>query len=205
MAMLPPFTRRFRRHHNRQLPSYYAWQGHILINASMLILAFALTFREASLLLTLAWLPVWGVIEYFLHRFALHQWLKLKLARHHSIFHHLYFTEAEMHASEGIDTNRVLLLPLDLLSLLVATFLGALLLQLTHSTQLAASFALAAVIYVTLYETIHGLSHLKSAPRFLRHWVLHHQAHHNTKRMHAVNFSVVIPWLDELMGTKEKH
>jgi hypothetical protein len=171
----------------------------------MLILAFALSFREATLLLTLAWLPMWAVIEYFLHRFVLHQWLKLKLARHHSVFHHLYFTQNDMHASQGLDTNRILLLPLDLLSLLLATFLGSLILKYAHSPSLAASFALAAVIYITIYECIHGLSHLSKAPAFLLPWVLHHQVHHNTQRMHAVNFSVVIPWLDSLMGTKEKH
>jgi hypothetical protein len=203
MALLS-HVMRFRRHHNRMLPRWYHWLGHVLINAFLLITTLFIALphlRSEDRWLVAAWLPVWSILEYVIHRFALHR-LHLKVSAHHNVFHHGYFTARDMHATKKIDTNRILLLPLDLFSLLVGTALLAWLGNFL-TPQLGASFFIAAVIYIFLYEAFHAVSHLPMKTTVFKHWTAHHQTHHDSLRMHEKNFSVVVPWLDRLFGSHQ--
>jgi hypothetical protein len=206
----------YRLRDNAQLPGWYSASLHVLCQLSLFALSGVAgmvwlqktgVHYNAGLLLQLVGLViVWANIEYLIHRYILHGTTALfrKLAREHSYNHHHYFTDLEMMASARIDVSRVLMLPEHLLSVLL---LAALLSAGISAVRpiLGAAFFCAGVVYVLIYEILHGFSHLSAGRKIpiLGRIFTHHERHHNLKQMRFTNFAIVIPLIDELWGTSE--
>ena len=63
--------------------------------------------------------------------------------------------------------------------------------------------------YFIIYEFFHTISHLPSSHfilkiPFLKFMWNHHRIHHHHKYMHKVNFNIVFPLFDWIMGTLQK-
>jgi sterol desaturase/sphingolipid hydroxylase (fatty acid hydroxylase superfamily) len=161
-----------------------------------------------SIVILIAFFFVWAIVEYSLHRFVLHglvfSFLKFKVE--HSVFHHGYFNDQNMSVVTPVDTNRVLLFPLDLISVLLINFMLSYLLSIFFGQETALLFCVAGVFYSIAYECLHAICHSNLAEKFpvLESIAQHHRVHHDPLRMSTVNFAVVLPVIDKWFGTSSK-
>lgn len=202
---------KFRELNNRELPEWYQGYLHILFN-SFLFIALIIgcffylpSFSFNSLIKFSGFLFLWSVLEYLIHRFILHGTLfkRQHFQQQHSIFHHGYFTENDMNWKTGVDINRVLLMPIDLIAVLFVNFLIALLVYSFSGFENGLFLFFAGLIYILIYEVLHGLCHSDFAHRIpvIKYIVNHHTLHHNSRYMEQKNFSVTSPWLDIFFGS----
>lgn len=208
-------TTSFRQQDQLSLPSWYRWQRHLFLHALFftgsltggLLMAHVahLEWNPQSILLLAALIFVWANLEYLIHRFILHGSIPLLqgLAREHSYNHHHYFTDTFMFAQQGLDLNRILLMPWHLFGVLALNGLLAVGLSL-FTEKLALLFYFAGLFYSLLYETMHGLSHWGFGSKFplLQSTLFHHRQHHDIKKMNFTNFAVVFPIIDSIWGTQ---
>lgn len=153
-------------------------------------------------------------IEYSTHRWPMHvkiesKWLPLFrfLYWHHITVHHAQFSGDKYHhkGDEGRDT---IAFPLWVAPLLIGTAVtpfAAVWYYTGNIIPFWTSFFWA-VVYYALFEGIHKIEHMVDRPevRWIRNmktfqWLdTHHEIHH---RMKGVNFNLVFPLADWLMGT----
>lgn len=206
-------VQKFREHNNSLLPRWYKWELHLLLNVSLfaLFLGFGLVQIDFTAFLTPLYLIssmiLWGIIEYAIHRFILHGdvFNFLHFKKEHTVYHHTYFDEKEMHMDSMHDLNRTLLRPLDIFSVLCLNFFICTLLSGLIGKSLATYFYLGGVFYLALYELLHGMTHYyKGKNAVLSLIKKHHQAHHQKDIMNDVNFAVVFPFIDTIFKTTER-
>lgn len=196
---------------NDLLPKWYDWKIHIILNSSILLLAIFTGLWQlrdvnpAQLLPVLPFFLFWSIAEYGIHRFVLHSQSgpKTRLKKEHSFFHHGYFTHQFISLDEKIDTNRILLLPFDILSLVIFNAFLSGFVFLFVGESVAWLFFLAGSLYAATYESIHAICHLNLRNNFLNYFIDHHRVHHDPSLMSRKNFSVVFPFLDGLFGSKQ--
>jgi hypothetical protein len=203
----------FRIFNNERLPSWYHWTLQVLANVSLLVFFSWLPLHllpaqdYSGYIWLVAFLMAWSILEYGIHRFVLHGQLfsKLQFKVQHSHFHHNYFTDKFIEIQQLIDLNRVFLYSTDLLAVLVLNAFLSFFIYLFVDSQLSLLFFLAGVIYASVYEMVHAICHstLDKKNPCLKWIMKHHRIHHNLKFMNTKNFSVVVPFLDTLFGTKE--
>jgi sterol desaturase/sphingolipid hydroxylase (fatty acid hydroxylase superfamily) len=198
---------KFREMNNSRLPRRYDWKYHLLINVILVFVPLVTT----SLFLTSSWFFctglitgfffIWSVIEYGIHRFILHGQSPYfaRLNREHTVFHHGYFTNEDMKALLGIDVNRILLFPVDMVAVVVLNALISAFVYFFIGSEVGLLFFIAGNLYIVAYEIIHALCHLPINKSFT-----HHELHHDKLIMGRKNFGVVFPFLDVLFGTLEK-
>ena len=149
-------------------------------------------------------------MEWLIHRGPLHHpWTPRLLYGRHTLTHHAAFSHEEM-AVRSWRELRIVLFPLFAmpgLQLLIVPVVG--LLWWTLGRNAAWLFVLAATFYYLLYELLHLAYHLPAGHPVSR-WTLvqrlrvHHQRHHDPRRMVDGNFNVSIPLFDWLLGTMLK-
>lgn len=203
-------VRNFREKHNEGLPKWYRWQAHIFFNFLLLLLAFFFVGKQMVwtfmvVLPVVAFVFIWGVIEYFLHRFLLHgqRNSNLRIRQEHSVQHHGYFTHLTMTAQTGLDTNRILLFPVDLAALVGVNLGLSYVLSFITTTEVGIIFCFSGLLYILIYESLHAICHLSMFHKqsLFHYWTRHHAIHHDQNKM-GRNFSVVFPFLDRLLGTQ---
>jgi hypothetical protein len=186
------------------------------IAAAILTLAIALATRAtgADWLLFPAFFFVANAIEWTVHRFPMHRPLTPRIMyKNHAQLHHLAFTEDSMPVNEPRELDLVMMPWYTMIGLFVVTspvIIGA---ALVRGPGVAGVFLIAAVMYFLMYELMHGLYHLPEAtlarlglrPGGLFYRLrTHHTRHHVLRRMAHVNFNVTIPFMDLVMGTRDK-
>jgi sterol desaturase/sphingolipid hydroxylase (fatty acid hydroxylase superfamily) len=198
---------------NVALPRYYDWRLHCVSNLLILALPEVAAFRALgqlaaidAVLLTLL-LFGWTLIEYVIHRGILHgsRFRGTALQEQH-FAHHRYFTDRFMMLERPVDVNRVALFTTHLLTAVIlvgalSTGLGLLAGRRTGLLCLSAG-----LLHVFLYEAAHAVSHIKrlSSLPGLRALALHHRVHHDPAAANGANFSITLPALDTLLGTRQR-
>lgn len=158
-------------------------------------LAFVWIFKHYSLteigqdiLFLVVGLMAWTVVEYFFHRFPLHQSIKsFKEFRGHLIHH--AFPNLE---------NKIAVSIVELTTKLSVVAFG---LSYILSTLQISLLFLGFLITITLYEWMHYCCHFASETniRWFKYMRIHHLKHHY--RDSTRYFGVTIPFWDELFGT----
>lgn len=203
---------KFRELNNEKLPFWYHGYLHVALNGIILSLLLCLSFQRLptinlrTLGKVLLFLFAWSIIEYLIHRFILHGKLfsRQHFQQQHSVFHHGYFTVKNMNWKALIDINRVLLMPIDIVSVLLLNLAAAYVVSFVAGEENGTYFFFTGIMYLIIYEVLHGLCHTESADSMpvIRHLVRHHQIHHTTVHMETRNFSVTSPWIDSLFRSK---
>jgi hypothetical protein len=149
-------------------------------------------------------------VEYFTHRWPMHQiWRKGKTYKDHSGDHHRFFTNKDMEMEESNDLS----VALTKVRMLWVALFGAIIplsfLFSLFSMNAGLLFFISVVSYYMLYELTHLSTHLKK-----EHWLTRmpyfkrarqrHQLHHNTRLMHQWNFNVSFALADRVFGTLHK-
>ena len=174
----------FRKKCNSRLPGWYNPILHLVCN--FILLTFPLVFTLLKIedysiktgLLFFSFLLIWGVIEYFIHRFILHgnqKFLK-RLILEHSVYHHGYFTEKDPVFDTTLDLNRVFLFSIDLLTLIIVSIGLSSLIYFYIDPAISKVFFLASLCHLILYEFFHFISHSKIQvfQQIKEHHLLHH-------------------------------
>ena len=156
------------------------------------------------LLLVAAFVPLWGVGEYFVHRNLLHgDSVWRGLARDHGT-HHVYFPADDMYLADHVDVYRVLLRPQDVVAIELFVAVAAAAVTAAFGLGLGLVVATSANLYALLYELAHAAAHLGSVanrPGVAR-LARHHRAHHAEISDARRNFAIVFPWVDGWFGTR---
>ena len=147
-----------------------------------------------------------NLVEYFGHKGPMHRparGLRLVYERH-TLLHHAFFTDREMHIGSARDLKLVLFPPV-----LIVFFFGLFaapaffLLRATLSGNVAALFVATAMGYFLTYEWLHLAYHLEvpAIAALLGPLRRHHQAHHDPQAMSRHNFNITFPICDAIFGT----
>ena len=124
----------------------------------------------------------------------------------HTKEHHNFFSPQAI-AFESTRDLRVVFFPLPLI-FVVAMGAGA----VAHGVATFARPSAASAVFCTTlgyyvaYEVVHFCSHLPEGHWLtrvpgLRYMRAHHRAHHEPRRMHSMNFNIVFPLADLVLGT----
>lgn len=169
-----------------------------------------ITFTWKHLLFILGSIVFSNFVEYFLHRFPMHNLTFLKgIYRMHTGVHHRFFTSELMHIESKEDIFHVstsikviclfvcsIILPISFLIGLLSSSFGIL-------------FFITAMSYYLVYELTHLYCHLPpdrwwgNIPYF-RSCRRRHRRHHNSKIMRTKDFNVSFPLMDILFRTRSQ-
>lgn len=147
------------------------------------------------------WSAHWGPMHHRIPIFA-------GTYRRHSLEHHIVFTHDSMDLRSARELAHVIFPPTSSMALLVLITLHAVPLGWLISTNVGLLFAALAVLYYLAYEWSHLLTHWP-ADSFLGRRALitylrdHHGTHHHLSIMDDINFNVVCPFADWVMGTRD--
>jgi hypothetical protein len=167
-----------------------------------------------------AWLLIpafWVFANFFewtVHRFPMHRPLVPRMMyRNHAQVHHTAFTDDSMAMSEPRELWLIMMPWYTIVLLLVAVSPVAIIAALLGGLPLAGIFYIGAVTYFLCYEVVHALYHV-APERLARHGIrphglfarmrAHHARHHTLRRMAHVNFNVIFPLADLVLGTRER-
>lgn len=212
-------TRRFRAdYREREIPARYDARRHLLFTFGGGSLALIACLWQLEAVSATEWLTVplaflyANLSEYLGHRFPMHRPFRgLGLVyRRHAGQHHRFFNDRAMDYESSRDLRAVLFPPL-----LVIFFFGSfalpvwLLLSWSLSPNVAWLFIATGLAYFLNYELLHTAYHVPEG-----HWLGRmpgvqrlkwlHQAHHDTRRMAAINFNISYPLCDWLFGTLQR-
>jgi hypothetical protein len=163
-------------------------------------------------LLLPAFFVVANGIEWLVHKGPMHRPRPPKiLYKNHTLIHHRAFLPETMPINETRELSLIMMPWYTMLGLFVAASPVALLAAWWRGPGAAGIFFLAAALYFVAYETTHALYHqsderlrrLGLGGRWFERLRSHHRHHHRLDRMSHVNFNVVFPLWDWLLGTKE--
>lgn len=203
---------KFRELNNEKLPFWYHGYLHVALNGMLLTSLLFLSYQKLPSITLfsagkiLLFLFAWSVIEYLIHRFILHgkTFSRQHFQQQHSVFHHGYFTVKNMNWKELVDINRVLLMPVDIISVLLLNLAAAYGVGIIAGEENGVYFFFTGILYLIIYEITHGLCHTDFADKLplIGNLVRHHQVHHTTMHKETRNFSVTSPWIDRLFRSK---
>jgi sterol desaturase/sphingolipid hydroxylase (fatty acid hydroxylase superfamily) len=197
------------------VPPGYSSAAHVLLVLAVAGggIAAALTFAAmrgswADAWIVLPTLVVANVVEYLAHRGPMHHRVAGLHALHgrHSGRHHRFFTARAMPFESMRDLHAVLFPPVLLLFFgAIAAGLGVAV-ALFLPASVAALFVATALAYYLLYEVLHFLYHVPTHWPVARwpgvRWLARlHRLHHDPERMQHVNFNLVFPLCDRIVGT----
>ena len=152
-------------------------------------------------------------IEWLVHKNPMHRPLPPRiLYKNHTLVHHRAFLPETMPVNDTRELSLIMMPWYTMLGLFVAASPVALLAAWWRGPGAAGIFFLSAAIYFLAYETTHALYHQSDAVlsrlglggKWFDRLRSHHRHHHRLDRMSHVNFNVVFPLWDWLLGTKEK-
>ena len=211
---MEPAVADFRAEYRAQIGKRYHGVGHGL----------AVAFLGLDMLAAALWywgVPGWdqvGLIAanlifanfaiYFIHRSLGHRLRPLakQFYQRHTKEHHNFFSPRAI-AWESSRDLRVVFFPLPLLFVVGAAAGGVahLMAQVRTPADGAAVFCTTLGYYLA-YELIHFCDHLPEGHFItrlpgLRYMRAHHRAHHAPRQMHSMNFNIVFPLADWIIGT----
>ena len=164
-------------------------------------------------LLTIPVIFIMGnLVEYSLHRFAMHKPLEnlFIIYKKHTIAHHHLFTDETMEIDKSDDFWFVLLSPLTLTIVIgVFTIPTGILLSYLISVNVGLLHVATSVSYILFYEWFHLTYHLPeeswvSQIPIIKRLKKYHAFHHRLSNMSEMNFSIFLPIFDILFRTKNK-
>lgn len=198
----------------------YSPARHILttlsIAAVILSVGVALATRASATdwLLFPVFLFVANALEWTVHRFPMHRPMNPRIMyKNHAQLHHLAFTEQNMPVDSARELDLVMMPWYTMIGLFVVVSPVMVVAALVRGPGIAGVFLITAVTYFLMYEVLHASYHLPDAtlaraglrPGGLFYRLrAHHSRHHVLKRMAHTNFNVTIPFMDWVMGTREK-
>lgn len=150
-----------------------------------------------------------GVI-YFGHRYPMHRSIAglSPVYDMHTRCHHMLFDREHLEINTRADAGMVMLPKIWTLALSAVAFPLIALPVAVLSTDAAWAFLGCVQAYYLCYEMVHLAAHAPDDSLVHRLPVLgyltaHHRHHHDWTVMHRKNFSMVIPVLDYVLGTRE--
>jgi len=164
-------------------------------------------------LLTIPVIFIMGnLVEYSLHRFAMHKPLEnlFIIYKKHTIAHHHLFTDETMEIDKSDDFWFVLLSPLPLTIVIgVFTIPTGIVLSYLISVNVGLLHVATSVSYILFYEWFHLTYHLPeeswvSQIPIIKRLKKYHAFHHRLSNMSEMNFSIFLPIFDILFQTRNK-
>ncbi len=151
-----------------------------------------------------------NIFEWWIHRFVMHRPVKgfMGIYRRHTLAHHQFFTHLEPFLDTQRDFRITFFPPYALVTFLVMSAAGAVILDLLWSANAAWLLICTTTGVYLNYELFHYCCHIRD-DRIIRHIPLintirrHHIAHHNTAIMMARNMNLTYPIADWLFGTSD--
>jgi len=213
---LPPRLARFRQKYRENVVG--PWYNGVAHLTFVFVGSLTVAGIAASLVTRPISLMEWSVffftfvaanfIEYFGHRFPMHNRMMLGLMFHrHTNEHHQFFTESCMTCKSTRDYKIVLFPPLMLIVYLgiVAMPVGTVL-YFVFNLNAAMLYVIMAMLYFLQYETLHFCYHLDENAWIARLPVMrelreHHRVHHAHQLMNSYNFNITWPIADFVFGT----
>jgi hypothetical protein len=146
--------------------------------------------------------------EWRIHRDLLHRKSRLLpwLYERHTLMHHHVFVEWDLTVRDRREWGLVLIPPLAVMLLCLATVPPALLIALLGWPDVARLFLVTSVAYLLSYEWLHLSYHLPKdslvGRNVLVRWLRrHHATHHHPSHMGHHNFNVTVPLWDRVRRT----
>tara|TARA_B100000315_G_C14584359_1_gene592116 strand:- start:3004 stop:3684 length:681 start_codon:yes stop_codon:yes gene_type:complete len=164
-------------------------------------------------LLTIPVIFIMGnLVEYSLHRFAMHKPLEnlFIIYKKHTIAHHHLFTDETMEIDKTVDLKFVLLSPLTLTIVIgIFTIPMGVFLGYVISVNVGLLYVGTAVGYMLFYEWFHLTYHLPeeswvSQIPIIKRLKKYHAFHHRLSNMSEMNFNIFLPIFDILFRTRNK-
>lgn len=208
----------FRR--DEHIPAGYSAGRHIatsvMITGAIASLAWLLARRAAPVdwLFAPVFLIAANVIEWLFHKGPMHHPVQPKvLYVNHSLVHHRSFLHDNMAIRHARDLGLIMMPWYTMLLLFALASPLALAGWALRGPGVVGIFYMVAAFYFVTYETTHALYHTTDAfqqrhallrGRTFQAMLSHHRHHHRIDRMSHVNFNVIFPLTDAVMGTKER-
>jgi hypothetical protein len=197
-----------------EIPSWYKPYGHLSATIGLGLLVLALAWHQVGPIRPLEWLVIpatlvlGNLLEYRLHKFALHRRrppFKLLYDRHTPQHHAIYMTE-DMAIRSTREFRLVLIPAAGVATLLVSTIPFALLTGLLLGANAGWLFIVTSAFVMVSYEVLHLTYHLPPESFVGRRWIIrvlrrHHATHHDPRLMHKWNFNVTVPFFDWVFDT----
>jgi hypothetical protein len=207
----------FRARELAAIPRWYSpllhFGGTVTVGLIAVILTVSMigTFSWAEMLIVVPVVLIANVIEWSIHRDALHhpkQGFLRDIYHQHTMRHHRIFRTESMALHEWREIKFVMLSvkTIGLIALLAAPI--ALLPGWLFGADVGWIAMATEVLYVVSYELVHLSHHLPDGHWFRRlGWLdglrWHHAIHHDPRVMRKSNFCVTFPFADWLFKTKE--
>ena len=222
MESIPEEVQKFRREWLPKVPRWYSARWHYFGTTAIsfpliafgLIKAYHTTLTDPFQIWELLAIPFFflsaSFVEYIVHRYPLHRKLPLgNLAfTQHTLRHHQYYTDEAIEALQAKEYHLVLFpfwgvaliqyavnLPF---SILIGSLLGE---------RIGMLGLVVGVFFFFVYETVHAICHFPAGAELFKITLFyklkeHHRIHHRKGLMSKVNFNIVYPTWDWLLGTK---
>jgi hypothetical protein len=197
-----------------EVPRWYSPYGHLLATVGLSTAVFVLAFRNighvrpADLLVVPITAVLANLLEYRLHKYALHRRrfpFKILYDRHTPEHHAIYQTE-DMAIRSTKEFRLVLVPAFGVAALIVSTIPFALITASLFGSTAGWLFIVTAAFEMGSYEVLHLTYHLPPESFIGRRWLIqvlrrHHSIHHDPRLMHKWNFNVTVPFFDWIFGT----
>jgi Fatty acid hydroxylase superfamily len=178
------------------------------IGSSAVAIAHMHELRPWQLLFVPLIYVVSNAAEWRAHRDPMHRprpWARA-LYVHHTLEHHRLYVTQDMEIRSSRELRLVLVPPLAIVGITVATLPFAAALWLAGQPNLSMLFIVTTQLYLMSYGWLHASYHLpRSSPlgrtRLIRKLAVHHALHHAPTRMSRWNFNVTAPLWDWVRGT----
>ena len=163
-----------------------------------------LEFMVFPVMLVMGSFTVWAF-----HRYPLHRRYKIITYpyKKHTVEHHNFYTYQDLEISSFREIPYIMFGVFDVIGFALffvpAVYFG---LSTFLPSNLVNMIVASCSGYFIIYEVFHTISHLPASNFLLKIPMLkfmwnHHRIHHHHKYMHKVNFNIVFPLFDWLMGT----
>lgn len=167
----------------------------------------ALEFITFPIMLIIGSFTVWAFHKYPLHRrYKIFPYAYKK----HTVEHHNFYTFKDLEISSFREIPYIMFGVLDVIGFALFFIPGVYFTVSSIFPDNVANMIVASCSgYFLIYEIFHTISHLPKEHfvlkvSYLRFMWNHHRIHHHQKYMHKVNFNIVLPLFDWIMGTLQK-